>query len=106
MKEKLFNLNFVLCRHFSVHSNFFLSIIIWSAWRIASFSERHKLQRLPPHLCDGASLRISHFRNGSSLAFIAGHTVVDSDVAFFSFFKRLIMIVISSFELSIAACDG
>ena len=104
MKEKFYNSNFDFCRHFAVSSDFLFNVLFDSAWKIASFFVRHKLQRFPPRLYDDARLSISYFKLGFSVAFLTSKKLLTVMLhSFFSFPKRLVMIVIPSFKLGIAA---
>ena len=59
-----------------------LSIIFLSSLKMASFSARHRLHLLPPHLYDGAVKTMDHFIDGSMPLSFARQTSFDSSVAF------------------------
>ena len=59
-----------------------LSIIFLSPLKMASFSARHRLHLLPPHLYDGAVETMDHFIDGSTPLSFARQTSFDSSVAF------------------------
>ena len=58
------------------------SIIFLSPLKMASFSARHRLHLLPPHLYDGAVEIMDHFIDGSTPLSFARQTSFDSSVAF------------------------
>ena len=58
------------------------SIIFLSPLKMASFSARHRLHLLPPHLYDGAVETMDHFIDGSTPLSFARQTSFDSSVAF------------------------
>ena len=62
-----------------------LSIIFLSPLKMASFSARHRLHLLPPHLYDGAVETMDHFIDGSTPLSFARQTSFDSSVAFFCY---------------------
>ena len=59
-----------------------MSIIFLSPHKMASFSARHRLHLLPPHLYDGAVETMDHFIDGSTPLSFARQTSFDSSVAF------------------------
>ena len=59
-----------------------LSIIFLSPLKMASFSARHRLHLLPPHLYDGAVETMDYFIDGSMPLSFARQTSFDSSVAF------------------------
>ena len=63
-------------------SDCLLSIIFLSPLKMASFSARHRLHLLPPHLYDGAVETMDHFIDGSTPLSFARQTSFDSSVAF------------------------
>ena len=71
---------------FCSYFGFLFKIILWSPFRIASFSVRFKLQRLSPHLQNSASLSIFHFSVGASLLPLVFQTAFDCAVALFYLF--------------------
>ena len=54
------------------------SIIFLSPLKMASFSARHRLHLLPPHLYDGAVETMGHFIDGSTPLSFARQTSFDS----------------------------